>query len=409
MKTRLLTALAPALILALAVMAMVSGPVSAQGDNCFGDVVSFQACFDTDRNMTVTYIAPDAQGYYMGVVPGSVFRYAAANMAGNSYVGSLLEEETGAYMDLYFVDKMQINETEWATMWTMLIYNADGEEVSRYDFTENAIADPAAPPPSLEGNQPSAPPAGGGEVAAGEGEEGGGEMVVGGVGYSGGEFEPIVVQPGTVEECMVRSTYTVRLRNAPTTAGGILDSVPFGTSMPSDMVTVDGEWSRVYYVGEGGTGQLGWVFNRYLEMSEACADIDQVAPIGEGEMIVIPTGNVAAAGEGEGEMGDGGDGFDPTFGGVIDLTIVQPGTVAQCIVRTRYTVRMRFAPTTDAPMMVNVPYRSSMPSDLVTSDGEWMRTYFVGEGGTGYLGWVYTRYLELSEACADLSAIAPVE
>lgn len=405
MKTRLNTALTPVLVLVLALMAVLAGPVGAQGDNCFGDVVTFQACFDDTRNMTVIYIDTDATGYEMGIVPGTVFQYAAANMGANTYVGSLIEEETGGYMDLYYVDKTQVNETEYATMWTMLFYDADGTERARYDFTENAVADPAAPPPSLEGSQPASPPPAGGEATMTEDGE---AVVVGGVGYEGGEFEPIVFAAGTVEECMVRSTYTVRLRSAPTTASAILDNVPFGTSMPSDMVTVDEEWSRVFYVGEGGEGQLGWIFNRYLELSEACGEIDRVLPVGEGEFTVMP-GEGAIDDEAQQDMGDGGEDFDPTFDGLIDLTIVEPGTVEQCMVRTRYTVRMRVAPTTTAPMQVNVPYRSSMPSDLVTTDGEWMRTYFVGEGGVGYLGWIYTRYLELSEACADLSAIAPVE
>ena len=88
--------------------------------------------------------------------------------------------------------------------------------------------------------------------------------------------------------------------------------------------------------------------------------------------------------------------------GGTDLTIVAPGTEETCIVRTKYIVRLRSEPNTSSEILDLVPWRSPMLSDLVLTNGEWMRVNYLGQ-----LGWIHTRFLEQSANCAGLNQIAP--
>ncbi|MBN2469459.1 MAG: hypothetical protein JXN59_01950, partial [Anaerolineae bacterium] len=205
---------------------------------------------------------------------------------------------------------------------------------------------------------------------------------------------------------LVRSTYTVRMRQAPSTGAAVLDRVPYDTSMPADLVTTDGQWVRAFFVGEGGTPHLGWIFARYLDLSEACEGLAAAAPLGSAAS--APAAAAPAAADADDEEAPAsalqGEDFDPTFGGQLDLTIVESGSVNTCLVRTTYTVRMRAMPSMSSPELDNVPYQSSMPADLVTTDGEWVRANYLGS-----LGWINSRYLSLSEACEGLGGIVPME
>jgi len=60
-------------------------------------------------------------------------------------------------------------------------------------------------------------------------------------------------------------------------------------------------------------------------------------------------------------------------------------------------------PAESAPVLVSVPYQSSMPADLRTTDGGWIRANYLGS-----LGWISSDYLSLSEACAGLPGINPM-
>lgn len=87
----------------------------------------------------------------------------------------------------------------------------------------------------------------------------------------------------------------------------------------------------------------------------------------------------------------------------VDLSVVFPGDQETCIVRAKYTVRLRVDPNTTSGIIDRVPWQSTMLSDLRTTDDLWMRVNYVGD-----LGWIHTRFLEESEACARLNQIAPM-
>ncbi|MFC1960037.1 SH3 domain-containing protein [Chloroflexota bacterium] len=401
MKKRISATLVVALLVAL--LSMVG---MAAAEDCTGDLATFQACFHGDT-FTVMLLKSDLQGQMAGEFTTAMFPYAAANFAEseNVYMTSATGDEL--YTDLYYTGKIHQADGSWVTTWTAVIHDANGTPLVYGAFErKNVYADASATLPFVPGSRPVP---GAGEVEVVETMEIGGEpaaVVAAGVQTVpyGEDWEPTIVVAGTVQECLVRSNYTVRLRQAPTTAAPILDSVPFDSSMPSDMRTVDDEWVRVYYVGEGGVGQLGWVSADYVDQSEACRNIALAAPIGSGETVVVTgvvtTQDVVAVVERDNpEVLE-----DPTLGGLVDLTVVEPGTVPECLVRSNYTVRLRLAPSKSAPIADNVPYRTSMPSDLMTTDSKWVRANYLG-----VLGWVDTGYLTLSDACADLNKIAPVE
>ena len=375
--------------LALALMLLTLGGVaSAQGpQRCFGDVVNFRACFDENDNLELLHIDSRGVGIRVGEVPQALFRYAAATYEAEQFVHRFVSPDDGSYVDLYFHGKRPAPANQYDTFWTAVLYNADGVRLTAQEFQYRAIASAEVVP------ELAAAP-----VPAGSG--GAGTTVAPAAPSAAGEYEPVIVTPGTVQECLVRATYTVRMRAAPTTQAAILDNVPYDTSMPADMRTVDGEWVRAFYVGEGGVGKLGWINARYLEQSEACEAVNQTAPYGGMAAAPPPpaTTTTTQAAEPGGEAA-----VEPEVSYDYDLTVVVPGSVAQCLVRTTYTVRMRAAPTTAAPMLDNVPYNTSMPADLRTADDNWIRANYLGT-----LGWVNARYLDLSEACAGLNAIAAI-
>ena len=224
-----------------------------------------------------------------------------------------------------------------------------------------------------------------------------------------GAYEPNIIQGGTVNECLVRNTYAVRMRTAPSLSAPVLDRVPFDTSMPSDLRTVDDRWYRAFFVSEGGVGRLGWISADYLEPSEACADIsavatlDQVVPVAPAAAPAAPAAAASGSTTGDAQGEAPATAFNPTWGGRLDLTPVEGGSVSQCLVRNTYTVRIRLAPSNSAPVMDTVPYNSSMPADLRTTDGGWIRSNYLGS-----LGWISTQYLDASDACANLPGIAPI-
>jgi hypothetical protein len=377
--------------LALLGVLLTTGAVLAQ-EPCFGDVTNYRACF-VDDGLEITRIAEDGRGHQLGVVPTSVFEYAAASYDEARYVGRLTSPRDGSYVDLYFSYKVPQGQG-FMTHWEMTLYNAAGVRLSGGSFEAGAAADASNPPRFI---MPAAPDEDG-ETST---------TTLAPAAPVGIEYEPTIVTGGTVNECLVRNTYTVRMRTAPTTGSAVLDNVPYDTSMPSDVRTTDGEWYRAFFVAEGGVGRLGWIAADYLEVSEACEDIAQAAPVsGPVAPAAAPAASSAAADD-EDSTDAGADeaaaDFDPTWNGQLDLTIVEPGTVNQCLVRNTFTVRIRVAPTMTAPVLDSVPFDSSMPADLRTTDGEWIRSNYVGS-----LGWISTNYLEQSAACADLPAINPL-
>ncbi len=395
-----------ALMIALLAAALSAGVAGAQGgedqDYCATDVVNYNVCFVRGGDMDIFYIE-GGYGHGIGTIPANFFRYAAATYeAAPQFVTRVRNDETGWSAELYFSGKSPTPGTKVATYWTIVIYHASGARIAAADvmgeYEPDATATFTLPGDTSGARVPVAAAAAAGPATT--------TTTVPAVPYDG-TFELNVVSPGTVEECLVRTTYTVRLREAPTTAAPILDSVPYNTSMPADYRTADGQWVRAYYVGEGGVGQLGWLYSRYLFQSEACENLTTVSPVGEGMVTVtVTTGQAPAPAPAAAPAA-----AEPTTleGPAVDLTVVQPGTVEECLVRTTYTVRARTAPTTRAPVIENVPYNTSMPADFRTIDGEWIRAYYVAQGGVGVHGWIHTRYLFQSEACANLNGIAPME
>jgi len=376
-------------ILVVGLLALVAGTAAAQ-DRCWGDVINYRACF-VGGDLRITRIEANGQGYDLGVVPHSVFAYAAASYDSARYVGRLTAPRDGAYVDLYYSYKTPSGST-FQTFWEMSVYNAAGVHLATASFDQNTEADASVPPAFA-----SAAPAPAGSAPAAT-------TTVVGAAYSS-DWEPAIVQPGSVNECLVRNTFTVRMRVAPTTIAPVLDRVPFDTAMPSDLRTTDGAWYRAFFVSEGGVGRLGWIDADYLSVSEACAEIGAVAPLaGEVSFTAAPAAAPAAASGGQTQTQEAAPvAFDPTWGGRLDLSIVEGGSVNQCLVRNTYTVRIRMAPSDSAPVLDTVPYNSSMPADLRTTDGAWMRANYLGS-----LGWIAIRYLDPSDACANLGAIRPI-
>lgn len=382
MKTRYFMTLA---ILALLVTGL-AGTVSAQEGTCIAQGIYFQACFVEGNQLEVLRIE-GGKGERMGFIPGEVYPYAAANLTSPQLVYTLTDN-TGYSAALYFTGKQLAPVNGYDTTWT-LIYSGPAGELTRIDYAKRAAADPTV---SLPFSPAAAPVSSAGDPAPAA------VPVV-------GEYEPSIVQGGTVDNCLVRSTYTVRMRTAPTTGSAVLDRVPYDTSMPADLITTDGQWVRSFFVAEGGVGRLGWVFARYLDLSDACEGLTTVMPLGS-VVTAAPAAAVPGADEADVEVADDAPTtpFDPTFGGQLDLTITQGGSVQTCLVRATYTVRMRAIPSDSGPVLETVPYRSSMPADLVTTDGEWVRANYLGA-----LGWINNRYLSLSEACEGLGGIAPLQ
>ncbi len=377
------------LILMTLVLLLAAATVTAQEGTCIARGVYYQACYVADNRLEVLRIE-GGQGVRMGFVPGEIYPYAAANLNSPQLLYTV-DDGSGFSLEVYFTGKQLAPVNGYDTTWT-LVYYGPGGRLASTEYTKRAAADPTV-------SLPFAPAATRTRTAAPAASAPAAVPVV-------TDYEPTIVQGGTVENCRVRATYTVRMRQAPTTGSAMLDYVPFGTTMPADMITTDGQWVRAFFVGDGGTPHLGWVFARYLDLSDACEEITTVAPLGgavSAPAAVVPAADddgdtTAAAPAAQGED------FDPTFGGQLDLSIVEPGSVGTCLVRSTYTVRMRAMPSMSAPQLDNVPYQSSMPADLVTSDGEWVRANYLGA-----LGWISSRYLSLSEACEGLAAIAPME
>lgn len=370
------------LIAAVLVLAAFTGPANAQGGNCFGDVVYFRACFLEGHRLQVLRIE-NGRGIEVGIIPGEVYPYAAAYYDSAQLIYTISAD--GYAAELYFTGKMPAPANGYDTTWTLVFYGPAGP-LSRAEFTRRTAADPGI-------SLPAPMPVGGRRTAGAAASPAPVDVPV------VGAFEPSIIRPGSVSNCLVRSMYTVRMRQAPSTGAAVLDRVPYGTSMPADMQTSDGQWVRAFFVGEGGVGRLGWVFASYLDLSDACANITVVAPLAAALPVAPAVSTPAAPAEPLAVATP----FDPTWGGQLDLTIVQPGSVQTCLVRTTYTVRMRAMPTESAPVLVSVPYQSSMPADLRTSDGGWVRANYLGS-----LGWISSQYLSLSEACAGLPAINPL-
>lgn len=387
----------PAVGLVLALV-LSAGMISAQGD-CVGDTVNVLACFVRGGDFEITHIDGSGTGRLIGVIPSGFFPYAAATFEQAPQLGvRLVSPEDGSVGELYFSGKSPIAGSSSVQMfWTLVVYADNGVRLTAVDF-QRPTEPNAASTFELPGSASApAPVAGGGSPSSGGGSTTPTTTTVSAVPYSG-QYTPVVVTPGTVENCLTRTTYTVRMREAPTTAAPILDNVPFDTSMPADFITADGQWLRTFYVGEGGVGRLGWIYSRYLFQSEACDGLARTAPIGEGT-VTVTTGGASS---------DTSTGMDDEAMGspTVNLTVVQPGTVESCLVRTTYTVRGRTAPTTTAPIVENVPYNTSMPADFRTVDNEWVRSYYVAQGGVGVHVWIKARYLSLSDACANINAIA---
>ena len=119
--------------------------------------------------------------------------------------------------------------------------------------------------------------------------------------------------------------------------------------------------------------------------------------------MTVPSTTTAAAGTTT-TAADEPAGDTGVYSSTVNLTVVRPGTVPECLVRTTYTVRMRVDPISSSPVLETIPYDSAMPADLRTIDDGWIRANYIGT-----LGWVATRYLTESEACEGLNAIAAAE
>jgi hypothetical protein len=397
MKKRLL------LITALALMltTVLVGTAAAQG-GCFGDVVNYLACFVDNDDLEILRINSEGNGVLIGEIPVEIYGYAAANYEGNQFVNRLVSPEDGSYIELYFTGKQMVSANTYETTWSFVVYDANGTALSIGEYAREAAPTPGVMVPfaSAPAAAPAAPAASSDSATTTTTTTTGSMDAP----YSGA-YEPVIVQAGTVENCLVRNTYTVRMREAPTTQAPILDKVPYDTSMPADLITSDGLWVRAFFVGEGGEGRLGWISERYLALSEACEGLSVAAPVGGAVTVSVPAAPAAPAADDDDDTADAPtQSYDPTFNGVIDLTVVEPGDVENCLVRTTYTVRMRAAPSTNAPMLDNIPYRTSMPADLRTVDGEWVRANYLGA-----LGWIDSTYLSQSEACEGLNGISPIQ
>ncbi len=376
-----------AMLIAAALLAVaIAGPASAQGGECFGDVVYFRACFLEGHRLQVLRIE-NGRGIEVGIIPGEVYPYAAAYFDSARLIYTISAD--GYAAELYFTGKTPAPANGYDTTWTLVFYGPAGP-LSRAEFTRRTAADPTV-------TLPTPIPVGGRRVTGtGAAPQPVDVPVV-------GPFEPSIIRPGSASTCLVHANYTVRMRQAPSTGAAVLERVPYGTSMPADMRTSDGQWVRAFFVGEGGVGRLGWVFASYLDLSAACEDITIVAPLAAAPAAVPVSVPVSAATASPAAPQPAATPFDPTWGGQLDLTITQPGSVQTCLVRTTYTVRMRAMPSESAPVLVSVPYQSSMPADLRTTDGSWIRANYLGS-----LGWINSQYLSLSEACAGLPGINPL-
>ena len=389
MKKRLVAAVGLVVLLA----AVMVGSAAAQG-GCFDDVVNFQACY-VNGGLRIVHIGPDGKGYEVGTLPDTLFRYAAAVYENNHYAGRITSPHDGSFVDLYYGYKLA-SGSGFMEYWDFTIYNAGGTPLTTAHFQIAADAD-ASVAPALSG---------GGQTASAGAAPAAVQVVPAG---PVGSYEPNIIRGGTVNECLVRNTYAVRMRTAPSLSAPVLDRVPYDTSMPSDLRTVDDRWYRAFFVSEGGVGRLGWISADYLEVSDACADISAVSPLDQVIPVApaaAPAAPAAASGGAAASSSQGeapATAFDPTWGGRLDLTPVEGGSVNQCLVRNNYTVRIRLAPSNSAPVMDTVPYDSSMPADLRTTDGGWIRSNYLGS-----LGWISTQYLDASDACANLPGIAPI-
>ncbi len=382
------------LIVALTLTALTGAASAQQAGSCFGDPSRVWICYLSGLALDVTRVDSNGVGVHIGTFPGEVFPYAAANLDSPTYMTRITGGD-GSAADLYFTGKIPLGDGGYNTTWSIVVFAPGGGHWASQDFSRRAS--PAAVTLPFT---PSAAPASGrtGGAAAAPAPYTGTTVT-----YSG-EYEPAIVQQGSVAECLVRNTFTVRMREAPSTTAPIVGLVPYNTSMPADMKTADGGWVRSFFVGEGGVGHLGWVSASYLNLSDACAGLTLVAPIAGQVASAAPAPAAPAPARPAGQAPEATPtAFDPTFGGQIDLSIVVPGTVNNCLVRTTFTVRMRAAPSTSAPVVENVPYRTSMPADLRTTDDGWIRANYLGT-----LGWVDSSFLALSDACAGLAAISPM-
>lgn len=279
------------------VVVLLTGLLSLAGvaaaDDCKGDNANFAACHFGDY-FTVTYLQNGQNGQVAGHFTTEVFGYAAAHLTERTYMTR--SETDSYYTDLYFTGKHHRSEKngrpvdDWYTTWHVMIYDkATNELLAAGDFYRaGVVAEFDAVLPFVPGGEPGAgqptattvntapDPAASSDDEAAAPETTANVQVTP---YTAG-WTPTIVALGSVPECLVRATYTVRLREAPTTTAPIMDVVPFRTSMPADMRTADDAWMRAYFVGESGGGKLGWISTDYLDQSESCDDIAQAAPVG---------------------------------------------------------------------------------------------------------------------------------
>jgi hypothetical protein len=373
------------LVVGAVLVAMTATLAQAQEGTCIARGIYYQACYLAEDDLEVLRIE-GGKGVSMGIIPGEVYPYAAANLTAPQLLFSL-SDAAGYSLELYFTGKQLAPVNGYDTTWTIVFYGPAGP-LTRTEYVKRAAADPSVVLPFAPAARPS--------VRAADAPAPAAAPVV-------GTYEPSIVQGGSVANCLVRANHTVRMRTAPSTGAAVLDRVPFETAMPADMITADGGWVRAFFVGEGGVGHLGWVAASYLDLSEACAGLTTAQPLSGGVAAAVPAPAVQVPAAAAAQPTAEATSFDPTFGGQLDLTIVQGGSVGTCLVRTTFTVRMRAMPSDSAPVMESVPFQSSMPADLTTSDGAWVRANYLGS-----LGWINSRYLSLSEACAGLGAINPL-
>lgn len=270
------------LALALLISTLGAGAVAAQGEEgvpwrCFTDRTSYQVCILQNGQIQDIYIS-GGTGIEAARFPLDLVRFAAATFAPSDVelLGRVSSGHGDLYAELYFVGESPA-AARAAADWpdrgdtdvylTTVFYGANGARILAVDFvypnvtptaavnftlpyTEGSVAAPAAPvaPAAPAANAPAAAPA--------------------------STLDLTIVAPGTEQTCLARSIYTVRLREEPSTTSGIVDRLPFGTQVRADLRTVDDQWLRVNYLG-----QLAWVNARYLELTEACAELNAIAAI----------------------------------------------------------------------------------------------------------------------------------
>jgi|GEM_PF-4231691 uncharacterized protein YraI len=145
---------------------------------------------------------------------------------------------------------------------------------------------------------------------------------------------------------LVQTGNNLRLRSTPSTAGAVLATVPFETTLSATAISGDREWVVVSYNGQG-----GWLALAYLSVVS-------------GSLGDLPVSNQTFTG------GEGGG-----AAGAVQIA----GTV---------NLRLRSGPSTNDRIIGAIPFNTPVPALALSQDGRWVQTSY-----GGLTGWVAREYV----------------